>query len=110
LESVVLSDDSDVVDVLGGVIESADVSITGCDWVGASERATSELSTAGVGLVGVGCFADRVSVGSWAEEGVDDGAVNHDGSLPYVDQSGDEAAGVEELEAEAGEGEPPVPK
>jgi hypothetical protein len=107
---VVLSDVASLSSVAEGVTTGTtgvDASITDWDWVGASERATSELSTGGAELSELGCLVDKDSVGSWADEGVCEGAVSQDGSLPYVAQSEEEAGGDE---GETGETEPLVPK
>lgn len=53
--------------------------ITGWAWVGASERDTSELSTGAAGLSEPDLRVGKVSVGSWDDDGVAEGAVNHDG-------------------------------
>jgi hypothetical protein len=79
--------------------------MTGWAWVGASERDTKELSNGGAGVSEPGLRVGRDSVGSWDDEGVPEGAVSQEGSLPYVDHSDAGGAGVASDEAPE-----PVPK
>jgi hypothetical protein len=92
----------------GGIIGTTGVAspITGWAWVGASERDSKELSNDGAGVSEPGLRVGRDSVGSWDDEGVPEGAVSQEGSLPYVDHSDARGAGV----ASDDEAPEPVPK
>ena len=56
--------------------------MTGWARVGVSERESSELSGGAAGVSEAELRVGKVSVGSWDDDGVDEGAVSHDGSLP----------------------------